>query len=314
MKKIILLVGIIILISGTPYQELNQLLLIDTIAITKQNNDYHLYLSAISSTKEEDSTKSNYHTYEIAKPSLLEAIHAAQTINNKKAYYQHLKLIIIDQDLLQEKNTIKAIQNSFTKANFFFIASATTSSLIKNYPTYHQLKPYLTKQTTFYKFYANYLDPVKQAYLPLLNNEDKKIQNKQIYLLKDQKILQEENLKILHLLENKETSYESKTKDNGYYILEDIHTTITYQNKNLSITISATLNEESKKSKQEIKKELSEKINTYFKEDQQQNYPISSIFTSIYRKTRNFDQAKKLYQQTKITTKYQLKKGKNNEA
>ena len=73
MKKIILLVGIIILISGTPYQELNQLLLIDTIAITKQNNDYHLYLSAISSTKEEDSTKSNYHTYEIAKPSLFKA-------------------------------------------------------------------------------------------------------------------------------------------------------------------------------------------------------------------------------------------------
>ena len=100
MKKIIIISIVLLLFLGhTPYYDLNELAVVDTIGISYNDNKYNLYLNIVN----EDNK-----TYKITGDSLGEIFLKGETINNKRTYYKHLSVIIFDTNVLNDNKHKKA--------------------------------------------------------------------------------------------------------------------------------------------------------------------------------------------------------------
>ena len=94
MKKIIIISIVLLLFLGhTPYYDLNELAVVDTIGISYNDNKYNFYLNIVN----EDNK-----TYKITGDSLGEIFLKGETINNKRTYYNHLSVIIFDINVLND--------------------------------------------------------------------------------------------------------------------------------------------------------------------------------------------------------------------
>ena len=97
MKKIIYFIIVFIisfLIKIPPYIELNNLAIIETIAIEEKDNSYTVYLKELIPIKNDQGIKYNYKYYEATSKSIDKAISKIKKEASKKLYFSKVKKII----------------------------------------------------------------------------------------------------------------------------------------------------------------------------------------------------------------------------
>ena len=134
MKKMIIPILILLLLTGyTPYVEVNDLVIVDMIGLEKVNDKYLLTVNTIKEEKTDNATKSIYQVSTFEGNSLGSIFLKAKKINNKKAYYGHLKLVVFQSGLL-DKEIINYFQKQFTQMNYLIVGTnSDIKSLFKKY-------------------------------------------------------------------------------------------------------------------------------------------------------------------------------------
>ena len=114
---------ILLLLTGyTPYVEVNDLVIVDMIGLEKVNDKYLLTVNTIKEEKTDNATKSIYQVSTFEGNSLGSIFLKAKKINNKKAYYGHLKLVVFQSKLL-DKEIINYFQKEFKEMNYLIIGT-----------------------------------------------------------------------------------------------------------------------------------------------------------------------------------------------
>ena len=111
MKKIILIIIIILelfLIKIPPYIELNNLIIIEEIAVIKNNNKYTLILKEIIPIKDDKSISYKYKYYEETSTSIKKTYNKINEKNKKRLYLNKTKSLITNintsSNILNELN------------------------------------------------------------------------------------------------------------------------------------------------------------------------------------------------------------------
>lgn len=97
MKKILLfsIILIIIFIYFVPkYNELNNITIIDSIGVKKENNYYKVYFREVIPTKVENGLKYTYKIHSIKTNKLKDSISLIEKKHNKKLYLNKVKSLI----------------------------------------------------------------------------------------------------------------------------------------------------------------------------------------------------------------------------
>lgn len=108
MKKIILIVIIlleIILIKVPKYVELNNLAIIDSVAIIEENNHYTIILKEIIPIKSDQGIKYDYKYYKKKAPTIKKAYNHLTKTSKKKLYLNKTKSLITNMKTSKEAIT-----------------------------------------------------------------------------------------------------------------------------------------------------------------------------------------------------------------
>ena len=295
MKKIIIISIILLLFLGhTPYYDLNELAVVDTIGISYNDNKYNLYLNIVN----EDNK-----TYKITGDSLGEIFLKGETINNKRTYYNHLSVIIFDTNVLNDNKLFTFLKDEFTTIDYLTLSTNNLDNLFTKYHKSNDYKSFITKErdlegtiinNTFKDLLSTYLDNNKSSSLPLIDiNNDKLISNGNYIIDKDY-ILNKDLTKAYYLLNNKVSSYNEKIKIDDNYLeasLYDLKTIIKYNNNELEIKVTGKVDSPDtlnlSKVKNKVKKKLLTDIKDIINLEIKDDIKITNISNTIYLKERD---------------------------
>lgn len=100
MKKIILLIVIIIFMSGCyDYRELNNMAVIDGIAIDYKENNYIVKLEVVKSKKGKDGNEIKTEVLEASDEVLAQAFYKATKRSSNETYLGHVSLLVLSEEL-----------------------------------------------------------------------------------------------------------------------------------------------------------------------------------------------------------------------
>lgn len=102
MKKIILLIIILLLCGCYDYQELNQINIITGIGIDYKDDEYEVSLEIVNSEKDGSSTKITTEIIKGNGENIANAFNNAIKASDKIVYMEHLKLLIISNDVAKK--------------------------------------------------------------------------------------------------------------------------------------------------------------------------------------------------------------------
>lgn len=319
MKKIIIICIILLLFLGyTPYHELNDLAVVDVMALEFKDDKYTLYLNVIN-----DKNK----VYTIKGNSLGEVFFKAKDINNKKTYYKHLNIVIFNKDILKNNNKLLTFfKDEFTGIDYLTLA--TDSNLNTLFNKYHKGKDYrsfLVKEKSetgsivnisFKDLLSSNLDEFKNYVIPIIG-VDSKLFSKGIYIIDKDYILDKDLARIVYLLDNKITTYSEKIKvKNNYYqvIIYNLNTSISYKNNTINISVTGNIDSSDTNNLVNIKKkiinDLEEKTNELVTLEKQKGFYVSNIINYIYLKEK--DNSVNSYQNANIKIKVKLEEKERN--
>lgn len=245
MKKIILIIIFTLFTTGCyDYIELNDLSIISGIGIDKENDEYKITYEILSEQKSSQESQ-NALIVEGTGKTIAEAFNNATKEVPKLAFYPHLKVVVLSEELANEKMydfidyilRSPRIRNEFymviakdCKANDIFtkkgkdikIVSTQIESMIKNNPrTANNAAPY-----TFEEIAEDFLDKKVDPVMTSISLKDKKLSIEGLAVFHDYK---------LKGILSSESSY-------SYNILKNNAKNIQYSfscgnNKNITLTI-----------------------------------------------------------------------------
>ena len=100
MKKIILLIVVILFISGCyDYRELNNMAVIDGIAIDYKENNYIVKLEVVKSKKGKDGNEIKTEVLEASDEVLAQAFYKATKRSSNEVYLGHVSLLVLSEEL-----------------------------------------------------------------------------------------------------------------------------------------------------------------------------------------------------------------------
>ena len=161
MKKMIII--FILFLTGCNYTELNNLSIIKTIGISYQDNNYILYAQLIDTNDKDSPTKTTIIT--VSDNSFTNLFSALKKQVNKKIFYSHIDLLILDFSLKDNnyKDIIKYfISNNEFRNDFQCILSNNINDVLTN-TKYNEIEdliadnPYIIN-TPFEKIINQYLN------------------------------------------------------------------------------------------------------------------------------------------------------------
>ncbi len=303
MKKIIITGIILLLFLGyAPYQELNDLAVVDFMALDFKDNKYKLYLNIINMDNK---------VYELVGDSLGEVFFKAKNINKKKTYYNHLNVALFSTNILKDQKLLKFLKDEFT--NIDYVTIGTKDDIEDILDKFHQSNDYesfITKEkedlgsiinVTFKDLLSNSMDDIKTPSIPLITIQDNVLHSNGSYLIFKDTYLDNNISKASYLISNKITSYSQKVKiDNKYYevFLSNLKTIINYKDNTLKITIKGDINspdtDNLKKIKELIISDLKHDIHNFILIELDKQKSFSNIINYIYLKEKDkpFDKYK----------------------
>lgn len=272
MKKKIIIIILVLLLSGcTQYNDINNISIISSISIEKENKNYLVNLKVLSSNQE---NKDNIYSQTCTK--LYECFDAFNNQLMKKLYLTHLDLLVLSNNLEKEDydNIVNFFINQKTSRNSFNTIIAETPQDILNYNTKDisnlldlSIKTTgIVKKISFDEIIKDILN-YKITYIPYINrnieiNSYKEIYEENKILSKDESLainIIKNNINNITLLINKET-----------YKLEECNT-INKVNKD-NITFNIECNYKGKKENIELIKNYFNTIINQLIENNNNNY------------------------------------------
>lgn len=294
MKKIIILLIVLLIFLGfTPYDELNSLAVVDTLGIEFKDNKYSLYLNVIN-----DDNK----VYNVKGDSLGEVFLKAKNIDNKKTYYNHLEVVVLNTNIIDNK-TLNFFKDEFTAIDYLVLGTEDSlEELFKNYHKRNDYKSFINKErnesasiinVTFKEFLSSSLDDIKDASIPLISYKNN-LRSEGIYIPSSKIILGRSLARANYLINNKIDAFNTKVQlNNDYYEVNvyDLKPRISYKNNTINIKVEGKIDSPDSDDLTELKKivikDLKDNIFELVNNERKNNYNISNVINYIYLKTRN---------------------------
>ena len=299
MKKIILIILILFLITGcSSYIELNDLAIIDIIAIQKNNNNYKLSISYIEEI-DKDSLTPKTKIIEKESSNIFLAFDQLKLNINKKIYLSHLNMLIIDNSIKTKE--IDEIINYFlnnqdSREDFLVIYSDEIKNIMQN-SKFQEINDLvkINYQETSKVIYTTMYDLIKNYY-----------NNKSFYLTK---VNYDQNIFTNGIIEFKNNNYTNLEENEGIfinYLLNNLDTySYTYEcmeGKNLTLKI---LKATSNKLKDNLL--ITNEINIIANDCKYQNKEINENFTNYLKENLKKYTNKKLEIKNTIIGNYENK-------
>ena len=306
MKKIIICLIVLLLFLGyTPYDELNNLAVVDTIGLDFTDNKYTLYLNVIN-----DDNK----VYTITGNSLGEVFLKARNIDNKKTYYKHLEIVVFNTNTLDD-TIIKFFKDEFTSIDYLVFATEDkVSELFSHYHKRRDYKSFIKKEkemsgsiinTTFKELLSSNSDDIKDGFIPLISYKESLISNG-IFIPSKNITLDKEVARASFLLNDKIDSFNTNIKlnDKSYEVsLYNLKTNTKYKDNTIIIKITGNIDSPDSNDLRDLKKEsikmLKDDIEELLNSEKNNTYNISNTINHIYLQTRKLDYD--TYKSTKLS-------------
>lgn len=308
MKKMIIPILILLLLTGyTPYVEVNDLVIVDMIGLEKVNDKYLLTVNTIKEEKTDNATKSIYQVSTFEGNSLGSIFLKAKKINNKKAYYGHLKLVVFQSGLL-DKEIINYFQKQFTQMNYLIVGTnSDIKSLFKKYDSSSKIIKEINKKriddaniylSTFEDYLKDIVNKKRESTLPIISL-DKGLTTTGLEVYQKNILIDAKQAKINYLLNNKLTSFHQEiTINNKSYEVEfnNVKSMLVKDTVTIVMDISSSDINNSKKLTNAIKKLFKKEINEFLTYQKDNNIkttlinPNKKINIKIKIGENNYDQ------------------------
>lgn len=308
MKKMIIPILILLLLTGyTPYVEVNDLVIVDMIGLEKVNDKYLLTVNTIKEEKTDNATKSIYQVSTFEGNSLGSIFLKAKKINNKKAYYGHLKLVVFQSGLL-DKEIINYFQKQFTQMNYLIVGTnSDIKSLFKKYDSSSKIIKEINKKkiddaniylSTFEDYLKDIVNKKRESTLPIISL-DKGLTTTGLEVYQKNILINAKQAKINYLLNNKLTSFHQEiTINNNSYEVEfnNVKSMLVKDTVTIVMDISSSDINNSKKLINSIKKLFKKEINEFLTYQKDNNIkttlinPNKKINIKIKIGENNYDQ------------------------
>ena len=308
MKKMIIPILILLLLTGyTPYVEVNDLVIVDMIGLEKVNNKYLLTVNTIKEEKTDNATKSIYQVSTFEGNSLGSIFLKAKKINNKKAYYGHLKLVVFQSGLL-DKEIINYFQKQFTQMNYLIVGTnSDIKSLFKKYDSSSKIIKEINKKriddaniylSTFEDYLKDIVNKKRESTIPIISL-DKGLTTTGLEVYQKNILIDAKQAKINYLLNNKLTSFHQEiTINNKSYEVEfnNVKSVLAKDTVTIVMDISSSDINNSKKLTNAIKKLFKKEINEFLTYQKDNNIkttlinPNEKINIKIKIGENNYDQ------------------------
>lgn len=308
MKKMIIPILILLLLTGyTPYVEVNDLVIVDMIGLEKVNDKYLLTVNTIKEEKTDNATKSIYQVSTFEGNSLGSIFLKAKKINNKKAYYGHLKLVVFQSGLL-DKEIINYFQKQFTQMNYLIVGTnSDIKSLFKKYDSSSKIIKEINKKriddaniypSTFEDYLKDIVNKKRESTLPIISL-DKGLTTTGLEVYQKNILIDAKQAKINYLLNNKLTSFHQEiTINNKSYEVEfnNVKSMLVKDTVTIAMDISSSDINNSKKLTNSIKKLFKKEINEFLTYQKDNNIkttlinPNEKINIKIKIGEKNYDQ------------------------
>lgn len=289
MKKMIIPILILLLLTGyTPYVEVNDLVIVDMIGLEKVNDKYFLTVNTIKEEKTDNATKSIYQVSTFEGNSLGSIFLKAKKINNKKAYYGHLKLVVFQSGLL-DKEIINYFQKQFTQMNYLIVGTnSDIKSLFKKYDSSNKIIKEINKKriddaniylSTFEDYLKDIVNKKRESTLPIISL-DKTLTATGLEVYKKNILIDAKQAKINYLLNNKLTSFHQEiTINNKSYEVEfnNVKSMLVKDTVTIAMDISSSDINNSKKLTNSIKKLFKKEINEFLTYQKDNNIKTTLI-------------------------------------
>ena len=271
MKKIIILVLTVLLTGCYNYVEINDLELINGIHIDYQNNKYIIKFDTNKIIESEGTTLSDaFRNFEETIP--------------KKAFYAHLKVLIISEEVLNNHfNELVdfILRNNEIRNNFYLLISNDiekfNSSKIRNIIKNKKFDNNIVKNCTFKHVVTTYLKN-NVSLLPLMNKDLKIIGS----IAKDKYNTLKFNLdetRLLGILLNKHPNILYKN-------INIYNSEVKYKENTIKIYLDAELNE---KDKIDHKKHLEKDIKYLLKRIKKNNINVLNMNDKYFKNNENYN-------------------------
>lgn len=308
MKKMIIPILILLLLTGyTPYVEVNDLVIVDMIGLEKVNDKYLLTVNTIKEEKTDNATKSIYQVSTFEGNSLGSIFLKAKKINNKKAYYGHLKLVVFQSELL-DKEIINYFQKQFTQMNYLIVGTnSDIKSLFKKYDSSSKIIKEINKKriddaniylSTFEDYLKDIVNKKRESTLPIISL-DKGLTTTGLEVYQKNILIDAKQAKINYLLNNKLTSFHQEiTINNKSYEVEfnNVKSMLVKDTVTIAMDISSSDINNSKKLINTIKNLFKKEINEFLTYQKDNNIkttlinPNKKINIKIKIGENNYDQ------------------------
>lgn len=289
MKKMIIPILILLLLTGyTPYVEVNDLVIVDMIGLEKVNDKYLLTVNTIKEEKTDNATKSIYQVSTFEGNSLGSIFLKAKKINNKKAYYGHLKLVVFQSGLL-DKEIINYFQKQFTQMNYLIVGTnSDIKSLFKKYDSSSKIIKEINKKriddaniylSTFEDYLKDIVNKKRESTLPIISL-DKGLTTTGLEVYQKNILIDAKQAKINYLLNNKLTSFHQEiTINNKSYEVEfnNVKSMLAKDTVTIVMDISSSDINNSKKLINAIKKLFKKEINEFLTYQKDNNIKTTLI-------------------------------------
>jgi len=289
MKKYTLLIIILFFLNGCSYIELNDLGIINTIGIEKQNDTYKMYATIIF----EDKDKSKF--IELEENSIQKIIDNLKLSLNKKIYLSHLDLLIIN-DTIKNKELEEIINffinNNDARNDFLTVFSDNIKDTLSN-STYKEINNLIkiNEKETSKAIYTTMNDIMNNYYNqePIyLSKVSSKIEGTMMfYHNKYQEFNNDDTIFINYLINNVHTYKKSFTCHNNKFLyLEIISSRTNYFQNNLIISNEIKIiNNECNLDKKTINKKINNYLSKNLKKFTNKNIKINNTIRSRYETT-----------------------------
>lgn len=233
MKKYLILIIIFFLTGCSSYIELNDLAIIDTISIQKEDNNYKVTISYIEEI-EENSLNPQTKIIEAKDTNINQLFNNLSLKINKKIYLSHLNLLLIDDSIKNQefKELINYFLNNQDTREDFLIAYSNNINDLMNNNKFLEINDLVKINhqetskviyTTMYDVIKNYYEH-KNIYLTNLTYQDNNILPIGIITFMNndyQELTEDQSIFINYLLDNIDTfNYTYKCQDNNYLNLK----------------------------------------------------------------------------------------------
>ncbi len=245
MKKVILLIVCLFFVTGCyDYQELSDMNIVNGIGISYEDDEYVVNLEMVKSTKSESGISMETNVITAKDRILANAINKATNNSGKKAYFKHVDLLIISEDLAKNgiNDVVDYMLRDVTMSSTFFTVIAEDPEEILNTDLEEDSISSLIVDTIRYNVDTAQLDNIdiivsnitnkrKDIALPYIELDDKNVVIEQIAYFQTAKMIDKIDSKIYRFLllkgnnldfDNDDTVVNIFNKDVKYDIKKDL--------------------------------------------------------------------------------------------